>query len=115
MLPSRFSQLVTSYFVRTRYSCDSLGLIRVNVPSALNSSVSKLIFHFWLGRAQRPNNPEYSLIGGTALPAGVKPVFETNAMDVSAFSVQPTGRFACVTGPGATTAQDPRAAVAAVG
>src|SRR4029077_9371812 len=65
MLPSRFSQLVKSYFVRSRYSCDCFGLMRVNVPSALNSSVSKRMFHFWLGRAHTPNNPEYSLIGGT--------------------------------------------------
>src|SRR5580700_3064370 len=115
MLPSRLSQLVRSYFVRKRYSCDSLGLMRVNVPSALKSSVSKLIFHFWFGLAQRPNKPEYSLIGGTVAPAGAKPVFETKAMELSAFNVQPPGRLPCETGPGFTTAQDPRAAVAAVG
>src|SRR5579863_2167690 len=115
MLPSRFSQLVRSYFVRKRYSCDSLGLIRVNVPSVLNSSVSKRMFHFWFGRAHKPNKPEYSLIGGTVAPAGVNPVFETKVMELSAFRVQVAGRFACVTGPGARTAQAPRAAVAAVG
>src|SRR5580693_229228 len=115
MLPSRFSQLVKSYFVRTRYSCDSLGLMRVKVPSVLNSSVSKRIFHFWFGRAHRPNKPEYSLIGGTVAPAGAKPVLEAKAMELSAFSVQPAGRLACETGPGFTTAQEPRAAVAAVG
>ena len=96
-------------------SCDSFGLMRVNVPSALNSSISKLIFHFWFGRAQRPSNPEYSLIGGTDALAGAKGGTETKPMELSAFSVQPAGRLACETGPGFTTAQEPRAAEAAVG
>src|SRR5580704_17450721 len=115
MLPFRFSQLVKSYFVRRRYSCDSLGLTRVNVPSALNNSASKRMFHFWFGRAQRPSKPEYSLIGGTVAPAGANPVFETKPIELSAFSVQPAGRLAGETGPGFTTAQDPRAALATVG
>src|SRR5271169_5146869 len=115
MFPSRLSQLLTTYFDRTRYSCDSFGLMRVNVPSALNSSMSKLIFHFWLGRAQRPNKPAYSLIGGTDALAGAKGGTETKAMELSAFNVQPAGRLACETGPGFTTAQEPRAAKAAVG
>src|SRR5579864_1523352 len=115
MLPSRFIQLVKSYFVRSRYSCDSFGLMRVNVPSALKSSVSKRMFHFWFGRAHTPNKPEYSLIGGTMAEGGAKAGSDTKAIELSGFSVHPAGRFACVTGPGFTTAQAPRAALAAVG
>src|SRR5271155_4601376 len=116
MLPFRFSQLFTTYLVRTRYNCDSFGLMRVNVPSALKSSMSKLIFQCWVGRAQRPSKPEYSLIGGTASVAGVKPGIERKLIELSAFSMQPAGRFACDTGsPEFTTAQEPRAARAAVG
>src|SRR5579863_8522325 len=101
--PLRFSHGIGLYVVRTRYSCVCRGLIRVNVLSALISSVSKLIHQFAIGRAQIPNRPEYSLMGVWSVPRLASGVM--NVKDPSPFGVQPMGSAP------PTRAQSPRLAL----
>src|SRR5579859_4144167 len=101
--PSRLSQDATRYFERIRYSCDWRGLMRVNVLSALISSVSKLMRQFAVGCAHRPNNPAYSLIRVSPGPAAGSGV--TKVKDPSPFATQP------VFNTPATIAQSPRFAL----
>src|SRR6266550_1475201 len=101
--PSTLIQLASLYFVRTRYSWDWRGLMRVNALSALINSVSKLIRQLVMGCAHRPNTPAYSLIRvspGFAMGFGV-----TNVNEPSPFGVQPGGKAP------PTKAQSPRLAL----
>src|SRR5262245_17294297 len=104
MDPLTFSQGAGLYVDRRRYSCDCRGLMRVNVLSALISSVSKLILQAGTGLAQMPKTPEYSLIRVSPVSSSMgRGVVKVN--EPSPLAVQPSGR------PPFERAQSPRLAL----